>query len=537
MKQIFTTLSLVLMMTGWITAQSCSAPDGLNAQAQNDAMLLTWNAAANATGYRIKIEDADNNPQDFVLEVSTNELQFLATTLQPNAPYKFKVRTNCPGGRSDWSAYFFFTPGNGNNGGGGTGSCDLPTGLVVSNITNDGANLSWTAVPGALQYEVEVEDAENTPAFQFNIVTSETTVSVLGLAPNGNYKFKVKSKCSGGSSLYSDWVFFSTGQIGGGGTGDDNGGSGSCEVPAGLTVAEITDTKALLTWSKVAGAEKYEVEVEDDENTPLFTFHGITADTFIVITGLAPGGNYQFKVKSECGGGASSVYSDWVFFTTGSVGNPGGDDNGGNGGNGTDDNGGATGSCAIPSGLTVVEVTSTTALLSWSSVPGAIRYEAEVEDDEGTPLFSFSVTTNDTSILVPGLAPGGHYQFRVKSKCSGGVSSDFSGWVFFTAQTGLVTPGAGAINTLQSAGNNYQNAFNIFPNPARETINIRTAPNAAMEAYAVRIADARGSLVYRNDQVTTEEININVNTLQNGFYFVTITGSFGTQSQQLVVAH
>lgn len=423
MKRIFTTLPLVLMITGWIAAQSCSAPDGLNAQAQNDGMLLTWNAAANATGYRIKIEDAGNNPQDFVLEASTDGLQYLATTLLPNASYKFKVRTNCPGGRSNWSAYFFFTTGSGNNGGsggGGTGVCEIPTGLTVSNITSNTATLSWSAVPGVLQYEVEVEDAENTAAFQFNIVTGETSITVLGLAPNGNYKFKVKSKCSGGSSLYSEWVFFSTGQSGTGGPGDDNGGNATCEVPTGLAVAEITDTKALLTWSKVAGAEKYEVEVEDDENTPLFTFQGVTTDTFIVITGLTPGGNYQFKVKSECGGG---------------------------------------------------------------------------------------------------------------------LSSNFTAWLFFTTHTGLVIPGAGAVNALQSASNNNQAAFAIYPNPARESVSIRTFPNTMTEAYAVRITDARGSLVYRNDNVTTEEIGINVNTLQNGFYFVTITGVFGTQSRQLVVAH
>lgn len=315
-----TTLFFFLLTTSGILA-NCNAPTGLQSLSNSDGVLLSWNAVPGAISYWLKVENANNNPQVYEIEIPVNATSYLVTNLNANASYKFKVRTKCNGEKSNWTDYISFQTasaggGTGGTTGGGTGgACDIPTNLTVSNLTSNSAILRWSPAAGALQYEVEVEDDENTPLFSFNAITTDTTIAVIGLAAGGNYQFKVKSKCANGSSEYAAWIFFNASATGGGGTGGGVG-TNACTTPVNLEVSDITTTSVKLSWSPVAGALRYEVEVEDDENTPAFSFNALTGNTAVLIIGLTPGGKYQFKVKTKCGGGQSSEYSDWTLFST-----------------------------------------------------------------------------------------------------------------------------------------------------------------------------------------------------------------------------
>ncbi|NUO02097.1 MAG: fibronectin type III domain-containing protein, partial [Saprospiraceae bacterium] len=247
-RLLTTTLFFILLATSGILA-NCDAPTGLQSLNNSEGVLLSWNAAPGATAYWLKVENANNNPQLFEIEIPVNTTSYVVTGLNPTASYKFKVRTRCAGEKSDWTAYVPFqtaSAGGGNNGGTTSGTCAIPEGLTVSNITDGTATLNWTAVSGAQQYEVEVEDNENTAPFVFNALTAETTITVTGLAANGQYQVKVKSKCGSGlSSEYSAWVFFNAagtgtggGTTGGGTTGGGTGGA--CDIPTNLAVSNLT---------------------------------------------------------------------------------------------------------------------------------------------------------------------------------------------------------------------------------------------------------------------------------------------------------
>ena len=319
MKKL-TLITLMFFAAGLLSPiLACSIPGALAANPlSNGDVELSWAAVSGATAYRLQIEAEQGAVFEVELTVNTNG--YLATGLSSGVLYKFKVRSICSGDKSDWSGNVFFTltgsGGGGNGGGNPTGSCGVPEGLAASAITTTSALLSWNSVPGALRYEVEVEDDENTAAFAFNAIVMDTFVMVAGLADNGQYQFKVKAKCSGGNnSDYSAWSLFSAGAgTGGGGNGGGNP-TGSCGVPEGLAASAITTTSALLSWNSVPGALRYEVEVEDDENTVAYEFDAISMDTAIMVIGLMPGGQYQFKVKARCSGG-NSDYSTWSFFST-----------------------------------------------------------------------------------------------------------------------------------------------------------------------------------------------------------------------------
>jgi hypothetical protein len=513
----------------------CDSPSGLKVENTDDGKIkLIWTAVKEAKGYKLEVEDAHDNPAHFELETSTSDVYYILSGIKASSWYKFKVRTICKEDKSDWSEYFYFksrqdhssNPDNNPNGSNNSGTCSIPTGLIFSDITDTGATVSWDPVDGVLNYEIEVEDGENTPLFSFNQITSATTVSVSGLKPGGQYKAKVKSKCSNDNSEYSQWVFFNAGLVSGGSdsTAVDTTGSTSCEIPVGLLVTHITDTTAIVSWTKPAGVNIFEVEVEEEDSTQDFVFKLTTNQSAVALIGLIKGGSYKVKVKSKCEEN-SSEYTDWVFFTTGQS-NP------------TDtsvvDTTGAF--CDIPMNLQVSEIGMSSTRITWLAVPGVTTYELEVEDDENTPPFEFNIITGDTSILVSGLSPNGQYQVKVKSKCSNGFNSEYTDWVFFSTQNELRTPD----NSSERTGLLKQlEEISIYPNPARENFRIELPEGNDMQKVNIKIFDPQGKLVWGEENIPSEVFPkaIPVGEFQNGLYHISLQTKIGLQTYKLMIAH
>lgn len=88
----------------------------------------------------------------------------------------------------------------------------------------------------------------------------------------------------------------------------------------------------------------------------------------------------------------------------------------------------------VPTGLTSLNVGSSTATLSWNAVTGAtydLRYR-----EVGSPTW-ITITVSALSTNVTGLNPLTDYEAQVKSKCNGGANSAYSSSVFFTT---IATP-------------------------------------------------------------------------------------------------
>lgn len=189
-----------------------------------------------------------------------------------------------------------------------------PTGLLANNQTGTTALLSWSAVAGAGSYGIEVENGSGNPNF-FKVATTVTGTSyqVAGLTPNLAYKFKVRSKCSGSKSGWTEWFSFNSSA----GTGGGNGGS-ACSTPGGMVTSSLTPLTATLTWDAVPGVSGYRVNIEKGSGSPFpfnLTVNLPSGTTSYTVTGLLPGRSYKWKVRSLCG----TQTSDWsprLNFTT-----------------------------------------------------------------------------------------------------------------------------------------------------------------------------------------------------------------------------
>jgi hypothetical protein len=227
MKKMKKQITLIAMLmsffaiTNQAIGQQCAIPTGLHATSSTSTTVtLSWNAVQGGSSYKFEVQNASGNNTPFLFSSTINGTSYTLSGLTANANYKFKVRTNCGGDHSNWSAYFFFT-----SGGGTGGNCTAaPGGTSVTTITTSGARLNWNST-GSPSYRVRVEDASGNPVdFNFTATTTNTFYNITGLNSGSNYKFKVRSLCGGGNTgPWSAWRFFTTAAL---------RISGDAEVPA-----------------------------------------------------------------------------------------------------------------------------------------------------------------------------------------------------------------------------------------------------------------------------------------------------------------
>ncbi len=406
-------------------------------------------------------------------------------------------------------------------------ACNIPDGLLVSDLNGASATLSWNAVTGATGYTVEVEDEQNNPStFHIEANVSNASYQVTGLQAGVLYKFNVRSRCGGDKSDWSNWLFFTVGNGG--------GGSADCGVPTGLSVS-IAGGVANLGWAVVPGAIKYTIEVEDEQNSPS-TFH-LEDSSFTnsyTLAGLQPGVWYKFKVRAHCIAGQSD-WSAWVFFN-------------GSGGNGSGGGiGGGSGNCDRPTGPQATNITANAALLSWNAVPGAASYFLEIEREQaGASQWQITQMVTNNSFLLTGLTADTRYKFKVRTNCTGGGHSNWTKWRKFKTAPSFTDP-TGENNLSVVVGNResqqleFEEAIevSVWPNPAQfsTTVHLR---HLNLEPTTLRMFDLSGRLIQEQlvqQDGGSSEIVLHTSGYSNGIYLLQIQSGTQTRTSKLVIAH
>lgn len=95
-----------------------------------------------------------------------------------------------------------------NIGGSSTVTCEAPSSLTTSNVTQSAAALSWATVSNASSYKIQYRATGTTSWSSIN--ATSTSVSISGLSAATQYEFQVASVCSGGTSAFSGSATFTT---------------------------------------------------------------------------------------------------------------------------------------------------------------------------------------------------------------------------------------------------------------------------------------------------------------------------------------
>jgi hypothetical protein len=190
----------------------------------------------------------------------------------------------------------------------------------------------------------------------------------------------------------------------------------NCQLPSGLNATNITNTSAQVNWAN-ATADSFMVRYAI-HNTTNFVWKKISGQPNVVstsLTGLMPGTQYDWWVRSLCVSIASSNYQAApATFTTLSNPVP----------------------CITPYNLGATNITNVSALISWTNLVSADTFRVRYSVN-GTTNFIWKDVNGGggSSTSLTGLIPNTTYQFQVSSKCSGVTSAYSSSFVFSTLNT------------------------------------------------------------------------------------------------------
>jgi hypothetical protein len=180
-------------------------------------------------------------------------------------------------------------------------TCNAPAGLASSAVTATGATVSWTAVSGAVSYDVDYKLASATTWTNAATATTAVSVNLSGLTASSLYDWRVRTNCSAGSSAYAAAQFTTT-------------AASACNAPTGLASSAITTSGATVSWTAASGAVSYDVDYKLASASTWTNAATATTSTSVVLSGLASSSLYDWRVRTNCSS-ASSAYAQAQFTT------------------------------------------------------------------------------------------------------------------------------------------------------------------------------------------------------------------------------
>jgi hypothetical protein len=269
-------------------AIACGDATGLAAAAITDnSATVSWNAVASAVSYAV---DYKLNSSGTWISFATAQTGTSAnlTGLTEGSLYDWRVKATCTSGSGNFVQAQFTTTA--------PFICNVPAGLASAAITASGATVSWTAVSGAVSYDVDYKLASSGTWTNAATATTATSANISGLTAASLYDWRVRTNCSAGSSAYSQAQFTTTAVSTCPGTYDvsTNGtASGAALIPFN------TDIKGLINPS---GDNDYYSFVVTTGGTATVTLSTLPADYDLRIYRS----NGTSQVASSSNGGTTS---------------------------------------------------------------------------------------------------------------------------------------------------------------------------------------------------------------------------------------
>jgi len=184
------------------TAPACAVPSGLSSSAiTSSSATVSWSAASGALSYDVDYKTTASGTWINAATATTATSVNLSGLAQATV-YDWRVRTNCAAESSAYSQAQFTTAS--------PATCNAATGLTSSAVTSTSATVNWTAVNGALSYDVDYKANTSGTWITAATATTATSVNLGGLTASTLYDWRVRANCISLTSDYSQAQFTTT---------------------------------------------------------------------------------------------------------------------------------------------------------------------------------------------------------------------------------------------------------------------------------------------------------------------------------------
>jgi hypothetical protein len=473
-----------------------TAPNTAVSWAGNSSQTVTWSVAnttaAPVSCANVKISISTDGGTTFSTLVASTPNDGSEVVTIPNTPTTTaRVKIEAVGNIFFDISNTSFTITSGS-------SCTSPAGLTASAITTTSATIAWTAVSGAVSYDVDYKASASATWINAATGTTATSVGLTGLTPGTTYDYRVRTNCASSSSTYSMAQFTTTSIV-------------TCSAPTGLTSSAVTTTGATVSWTAVSGAVSYDVDYKPASSATWINAVTGTASTSVTISGLTPATLYDWRVRANCSSG-SSTYAT-AQFTTVSTTCASTLDN--------STNGTIAGAATIPFNTNVtglispsgdidhykfVITTGGTITVTLGTLP--FDYDLRLLNSAGTQIAISQAGGTSNESISRNVSPGTYYA-RVY-----GWNGANSATACYTVRVQLGTASRG---TDLITGDVQK--VNVFPNPANKVVNINLSGFTGKSD--VRLFDVNGRVVLHR-QVSAGNAQLDVSALPAGVYMIRI---------------
>ena len=341
---------------------------------------LDWDDVLGAWGYRVRFKQTSAAWSAWQYDTVLAPISVINKVgLTAGTDYHWQIAAICEQSgvnSSAFSAYQTFTT---------TPLCSNPHSLAVNQITLTSANLVMYGPTNPDHYYVLYKDTSS--ATWDTIVLSGADISggyaskvITGLSPATIYEWKSQASCQADDSNLSAFT-----------TGPNFTTITPCGIPTNLSET-VNGQDATISWGAISGAVFYTIQYRLVGGN-WQTVSNIT-NTSYIISNLGYGLSLEWAVAAHCDytGLNVSVFSATNTFTTSS--------------------------CPTPTNISVSNILTDRATISWDNIPSSHHFSLRVRLAGTTTWTVNNVYLYTNSKTVSGLLDGTSYEFQVLTACT-----------------------------------------------------------------------------------------------------------------------
>ena len=353
----------------------------------------------------------------------------------------------------------------------GPSPCIDPSNINITQIELYSATVNWTQNGIANSWEVTYGEAGFDPATEGEsiLVENDPQINLTNLSSNTSYEFYVKGLCSENESDLVGPETFTTLPL--------------CNPPSNLSVTNITENSASVSWTENGEASSWEVIYGESGFDPATEGETVLVDNNpeTNLTNLSPNTNYEFYIEALCSESQTEL-SGSASFTTLEL------------------------PCNPPFNLNVTNITETSASVSWMENGNATSWEVIYGESGFNPLTEGEsiLVANNPELNLTDLSPDTAYEFYVKALCLDNETE-------LSISQNFITEGL-------SVNESNFSSFNYYPNPTSSVINLEAGHRISqIEIYSV----TGKRLMFFQPHSLSKEINLE--SMAAGIYLMKIT--------------
>lgn len=177
------------------------------------------------------------------------------------------------------------------------GPCPPPGAVQFTNVIDTSVDVSWSSGDSTLTTNLRYREV-GAPDW-IDVIDAVNPLTIDGLIACTEYELQLEDICVSDSSDYTSSIIFET--------------EGCCVAPSDLTVSDIEETTANVSWSSIFAAVSYNLQLTTSSGTVLI--EDITENTFELID-LAPCEVFGIQVQTVCNTGELTDFTETIFFST-----------------------------------------------------------------------------------------------------------------------------------------------------------------------------------------------------------------------------